>query len=104
MVLVVLEVGPADLATAHAEACSVGWQSDWLQCPAAVGVVVTPAAMESIGNPSRHGQVGSLEGRFGVTEVDWRPETDVEEGVPVAEALQGEGRIPSGELPGGPTI
>ena len=31
-------------------------------------------------------------------------ETDVEEGVPVAEALPGEGRIASGELPGGPVI
>src|SRR4030095_7277113 len=31
-------------------------------------------------------------------------ETDVEEGVPVAEALPGEGRIASGELPGGPVV
>jgi effector-binding domain-containing protein len=31
-------------------------------------------------------------------------ETDVEEGVPVAEALPGEGRIVSGELPGGPVV
>jgi effector-binding domain-containing protein len=31
-------------------------------------------------------------------------ETDVEEGVPVAEALPGQGRIASGELPGGPVV
>ena len=31
-------------------------------------------------------------------------ETDVEEGVPVTEALPGEGRIASGELPGGPVV
>jgi uncharacterized protein YndB with AHSA1/START domain/effector-binding domain-containing protein len=31
-------------------------------------------------------------------------ETDVEEGVPAAEALPGEGRIASGELPGGPVV
>jgi hypothetical protein len=31
-------------------------------------------------------------------------QTDVEEGVPVAEALPGEGRIASGELPGGPVV
>jgi uncharacterized protein YndB with AHSA1/START domain/effector-binding domain-containing protein len=31
-------------------------------------------------------------------------ETDVEEGVPVAEVLPGEGRIASGELPGGPVV
>jgi len=31
-------------------------------------------------------------------------ETDMEIGVPVAEAVAGEGRIAAGELPGGPTI
>src|SRR4029434_2318484 len=31
-------------------------------------------------------------------------ETDVEEGIPVAEALPGEGRIASGELPVGPVV
>jgi hypothetical protein len=31
-------------------------------------------------------------------------ETDLEEGIPVAEALPGEGRIASGELPVGPVV